>query len=131
MIGKKGTHFLFTLQVFLLSIAKPVRIINKSIRCKAYKPVMRRTIFFPYEMNVICRYHLDPMLCSKFHYDRNIFFLSFIYIHRLTRNFSLMVHYFQIIVFAKYSFMPFYSLFRPGNISGKYLSRNLSCHTSR
>ena len=101
MVRKERHHFLFALEILLLGVAHPVRIVYVAVRGKADEPVVRRTVLLAQKMHVVGSNHLHSLLLCELE-DSFIDYLLFVVnLKAESGNLSLMEHYLKVIVFSE------------------------------
>ena len=66
MVREQGTHLFLALEVLLLGVAHPVRVVKVGVAVEADEPVMGRPVLLVDEMDIVRRQHLCPRLCRQF-----------------------------------------------------------------
>ena len=105
MVREKGGHLFFALEIFLLRIAQALGVVDIGIGGQADEPVVRRTVLFPDEMDVVGGHHLYTFFFGQLEdhgIDNHLGLIDVAY----ARDVGLVVHNLQIIIVPEDTFVP-------------------------
>ena len=79
MVREKGCHLLLALEIFLLGVSEPVRVVYVRVGSQADKPVVNRSVLLAHEMHVIRRYDFHTVFGGQVEKHFVIFLLPLVH----------------------------------------------------
>ena len=131
MLREQGEHLFLALEVLLLRIAQPSRVVDEGVGIQTDEPVVNGAVLLPDEVDVVRRDDLHPILFRQVEEYFRVFFLAFVDFLRLPRHLGLVEHHFQVVVVSEQALVPLDRLAGRLQVACEDLLRDLARHARR
>ena len=129
VVREQGGHLLFTLEILLLGIAQALGVVDHRVGGQADEPVVRRSVLFADEVDVVGGHDFDPVLLRELEDAGGVFFLPLIEFERQVGDLRLVEHHLEVVVLAEDPLVPGDGAVYALVVARQDSPRDLPCHT--